>query len=161
MHEEADDGEEELIPEETQSAEPSLEEVLQTEAALLASDLENLEAEGAEPELLEELEAGVENAAEALVTMREARSKINEMKRDRGYGKSTPPLDKGFKPHGNQVNRAKSTTTCFCCGLPGHWKGDKECTKRRAGLGGKDAKLPGGKHVMIAETLNTECLFPT
>ena len=62
MHEEADDGEEELIPEET---------------------------ERAEPELLEELEAGVENAAEALVTMREARSKINEMKRDRGYGKST------------------------------------------------------------------------
>ena len=89
VHEEADDGEEELIPEETERAEPSLEEVLQTKAALLASDLENLEAEGAEPELLEELEAGVENAAEALVTMREARSKINEMKRDRGYGKST------------------------------------------------------------------------
>eukprot|EP00435_Cladocopium_sp_Y103_P020437 s757_g5.t1 len=159
---EADDGEEELIPEEQDRPEPSLEEVLQAEAALLASDLENLEAEGAEPELLEELEAGVENAAEALVTMPEARSRINEMKRDRGYGKASSGVgDKGFKPHGNQVNRAKASSTCFDCGLPGHWKGDKECTKPGAGLGKKDAKRSGGKHVMIADTLNTECVIPT
>ena len=43
--------------------------VLQFEAAILAADLEALEAEGVEPELLEELEtAGVESAAEALVS---------------------------------------------------------------------------------------------
>ena len=58
--------------------------VLQFEAGILAADLEALEAEGVEPELLEELEtAGVESAAEALVSMREARTKINEVKRDR------------------------------------------------------------------------------
>jgi hypothetical protein len=129
VHEDAEDVEEELIPDDVEKQEASLEEVLQAEAALLASDLENLEAEGAEPELLEELEAGVENAAEALVSMREARDKIKEMKRDRGYGRSSSGGDRSSKPHGNQVNRAKSTSTCFDCGHPGHWKGDKECTK--------------------------------
>lgn len=141
--------------------EASLEEVLQAEAALLASDLENLEAEGAEPEFLEELEAGVENAAEALVFMLEARNKINEMKRDHGYGRSSSGGDRSSKPHGNQVNRATSTSTCFDCGLPGQWKGDKECFKPGAGLGRKDAKRGGGKQVMISESMNTECLIPS
>ena len=160
--EDAEDGEEEMIPDEVDKQEASLEEVLQAEAAMLASDLENLEAEGAEPELLEELEAGVENAAEALVSMREARHKINEMKRDRGYGRSSAGSgDRSSKPHGNQVSRAKATTTCFDCGLPGHWKGDKECTKPGAGLGRKDAKRSGGKQVMISESMNTECLIPS
>ena len=73
LTEEPDDGEAELIPDDAGKEEPSLEEVLQSEAATLAADLEALEAEGVEPELLEELGTGVESAAEALVSMREAR----------------------------------------------------------------------------------------
>ena len=46
VHEDAEDVEEELIPDDVEKQEASLEEVLQAEAALLASDLENLEAEG-------------------------------------------------------------------------------------------------------------------
>ena len=65
--EEPGDGEAELIPDDAGKDEPSLEEVLQSEAATLAADLEALEAEGVEPELLDELESGMENAAEALV----------------------------------------------------------------------------------------------
>jgi hypothetical protein len=155
--EEHDDGEAELIPDDAGKEEPSLEEVLQSEAATLAADLEALEAEGVEPELLEELETGVESAAEALVSMREARTKINEVKRDRGYGRSGNAVSQS-KPHGNQVNRAKATTRCFDCNLPGHWAGDKECKKPGAGLG-KSEKKPG-KHVMIAEAMNTEYVMP-
>ena len=52
---------------------PSLEEVLQAEAEVLAAELEEAEAEGVDPVMLNELEYGVERAAETLVTMREAR----------------------------------------------------------------------------------------
>ena len=138
MTEEPDDGEAELIPDDAGKEEPSLEEVLQFEAAILAADLEALEAEGVEPEMLGELEtAGVESAAEALVSRREARTKINEVKRDRGYGRSGNAMSQS-KPHGNQVNRAKATAKCFDCNLPGHWAGDKECMK--PGAGGKEGQ---------------------
>ena len=53
----------------------SLEEVLQAEAEVLAAELQELEEDGdVDPQLLDELESGVEAAAESLVTMREARS---------------------------------------------------------------------------------------
>ena len=136
--EENDEGEE-LVPDGDGDAQ-GLEEVLQAEAALLASDLEALEADGCEPELLEELEAGVEGAAEALISMREARAKINDVKKDRGYGRAGNGPQAGGgnrlpKPHGNQVNSRKKTTRCFDCDLPGHWAGDRECKKPGAGLG--------------------------
>ena len=52
--------------------------MLQTEAEILAAEIQELEEEGSiEPQLLEELETGVEAAAESLVTMREARTKIS------------------------------------------------------------------------------------
>ena len=69
--EEDEPEEEELLPvdDQTQSAPASLEEVLQAEAEVLASELQQLEDEGSvEPQLLEELENGVEAAAGSLVT---------------------------------------------------------------------------------------------
>ena len=161
LDEEADDGDE-LVPD-GDGEQQGLEEVLQAEAALLASDLEVLEAEGCEPELLEELEAGVEGAAEALISMREARTKINDVKKDRGYGRAggQSASGGGGKPHGNQVNSRKKTTTCFDCGLPGHWKGDRECKKPGAGLGAKHrGQGDSSKQVLIAESLNTEHVVP-
>eukprot|EP00435_Cladocopium_sp_Y103_P052715 s994_g16.t1 len=125
--EEDEPEEEELLP--AADAEPagpsSLEEVLQAEAEVLASELQQLEDEGAvEPQLLEELENGVEAAAESLVTMREARSRIAEVRKDRGFGKAG--TGKGnFKPklHGNQATAKKATTPHHCvreghCGGP-------------------------------------------
>ena len=70
----------------------------------------------------------MENAAEALVSMWEARTRINEVKRDRGYGRSSGQASQS-KPHGHQVNRSKATAKCVDCNLLGHWAGDKECTK--------------------------------
>lgn len=89
--------EEELVPAEddpgAQNGEaPSLEEVLQMEAECLASELQELEDEGVvEPALIEELESGVETAAESLATMREARNRIAEVRKDRGFGKFVEP----------------------------------------------------------------------
>ena len=146
-------GEEELIVDEEAQPGHSLEEVLQAEAEQLASDLQELEAGGCEPELLEELESGVETAAEALVSMREARARINDVKKDRGYGKAGTPKP-AAKPHGNQVNNQKKVTRCFDCDQLGHWAGDKSCTRPGAGLGRRDKK--GGKQVMITEVGATD-----
>ena len=56
---------------------------------MLASEIKELEEdEASDPQFIDELESGVEAAAESLVTMREARSRIAEVKRDRGYGKA-------------------------------------------------------------------------
>ena len=49
------------------------------------------EEEGIDGETLNELESGVEKAVESLVTMREARHKLQEVRKDCGCGK----IDKG------------------------------------------------------------------
>ena len=103
---------------------PALEEVLTAQAEVLAAE------EGLEPNVLEALESGVEQAAESLVTMREAGHKIAEIKKDRGYGKSNPDsMSSKPKYTGNQVNGKKAKTRCYDCGQ---------------------------KQVRVAEALNTE-----
>ena len=72
-----DDGvEEEVEP-------PSLEEVLTTEAEVLAAELDAAASQGVDPETLQEIEESVEAAAEAFLTMKEARSKLQEVRKDR------------------------------------------------------------------------------
>ena len=66
----------------------SLEEILQTEAGVLAAELHEAELEGVDPSVLDSLESGIEQAAETLVTMREARHQLQSVRKDRGYGKS-------------------------------------------------------------------------
>ena len=135
---EFDDGEEELIPDGDADVEsPNLEEVLQAEVEVLASELQQAEEEGVSPDMLEELEVGVEKAAESLVTMREARQKLNDLRKDRGFGKGTgkSSMPKG-KPSGNQVTARKQDPQhpCWDCGQTGHWLGDPQCPKPGAGL---------------------------
>ena len=74
---------------ETGADAPALEEILQTEAEAFASELQEAEEQGVDPSSLEALENGFEQAAEALVTMKEARTKLQEIRKDRGYGKSS------------------------------------------------------------------------
>ena len=135
---------EELIPDDGQPNEPTIEEVLQTEAELLAAELEELETEGCDPHVLEELEQGMEQAAESLLTMREARTRIAEVKKDRGYGKASggPPRAGGGKAHGNQVPKQKQSTKCFDCGETGHWAGDAGCKSPGAGLARPKGRSP-------------------
>ena len=158
---EAEADEEELIPDQSggPTDTPTLEEVLQAEVEILATELDSLEEEGVDQELLDGLESGVEQAAESLVTMREARSKIAEIKKDRGFGKaSTFSSNSKEKMSGNQVNAKKSRTFCWDCGQTGHWGGDNGCPNPGAGLFRPKgaAKKPAVKHVRVTEALNTE-----
>lgn len=136
----------------------SLEEVLHCEAEVPAAELQELEESGdIDTAVLEELEAGVEQAAKSLVTMREARSRINEIKKDRGFGRA--PLNSRLKLNGNQVEKKKIKTQCLDCGEFGHWGGDAQCSKPGAGLFKPKAagKRPTAqKHVKVVESLNTE-----
>lgn len=132
VHDEEPEEEEEMIPDEVMQSEavvPNLEEVLQAEVEVLASELQLAEEEGIEPDVIDELEMNVEKAAESLLTMREARHKLNEVRKDRGYGNQGKGGGKDgpkSKPSGNQVQGRKQDPKypCWDCGQTGHWMGD-------------------------------------
>ena len=141
-------------PEEPADEGYNLEEVLQAEAEILATELEEALDEGVAPDLLQDVEDRVESAAEALLTMREARTKLAEVKKDRGFGKAS--ADGGGKSSGKgNAKKSSGKHPCFDCCQHGHWAGDPECPKPGAGLGRKGAKKPV-KSVKVVEALNTE-----
>ena len=131
----------------------SLEEVLAAEAEVLATELAEAADEGVDEEALLEIEESVGQAAEALLTMREAKTKLQEVKRDRGYDRAGGADQKG------KMNPKKSSLKhpCFDCDLPGHWAGDPECKKPGQGLGRKNKGPP--KQVKLAEALTSEVLL--
>lgn len=65
----------------------SLAEILQTEAEAFAAELQEAEQFGVDAETLDSLESDFAQTAEALVTMKEARTKLAEIRKDRGYGR--------------------------------------------------------------------------
>ena len=114
---------------------------LQETVEVLATELEEAATEGCDEEELAGLEEQIDGAVEALVTLREARTQINAMRRDRG-----------FKGPTSTSNNSKNTKDegCFdCdCGAKDHWRGDPACPKRGKGgkRGGKNfSKGRGGK----------------
>ena len=123
------------------------------EAEGLAQDLEEAAECGLDSDTLQQIEESVETAAEALLTMREAKVKLQEVKKDRGYGRASPADQKG------KMNPKKQSSKhpCFDCNLPGHWAGDPECTKPGQGLGRKNKQV---KQVKVTEALNTEVSPP-
>ena len=133
---------------------PSLEEVLTTEAEVLAAELDEAAANGVDDDTLREIEDSVEAAAEAFLTMKEAGTKLQEVRKDRGYGKAPNPT--ATSPT-SKVNLKKQSDRhpCFDCGLPGHWAGDAECQKPGQQLGRKKGKATL-KQVKVTEALNTE-----
>ena len=66
----------------------ALEDILQTQAECFAAELQEAEEMGLPCEDVECLEQNFEQAAEALVTMKEARSRLQEIRKDRGYDRS-------------------------------------------------------------------------
>ena len=162
-----EDAEEEALDD--GSADPGdsgpLEEALQAEAEVLACELEEAEQEGVDPEIIQDLEAGIESAAETLVTMREARQTLANVRKDRGYGKATS--GGGGKGNGKknaqiQARKQSGKHNCFDCGQPGHWSGDKECPTPGAGAG----RRPGStgkpaKQVRITENEHVAAVTET
>ena len=157
---EAVEEEEELVPDHPEPAggDMSLEEVLQTEAEILATELQQMEEDGVDPALFDDLEQGVEKAAESLVTMREARNRIADIRKDRGYEKT--PHTNQKKLTGNQVMAKKSNSVCWDCGGTGHWAGDDGCPKPGQQLAkpkaGSKKPVTPSRHVKVTEALNTE-----
>ena len=158
--------EEELLADGGDAA-PDLDEVLETEAEALAAELEQAENEGVDPNMLEQLEGYVENAAEALITMRDAKTRLQEVRRDRGFGKAGPGPSAGAG--GKPSQGFKKRGVCHDCGLPGHWAGDAACNRPGAGLakpkrGGRGGASPvssapsGSPHrpVQLVETFAAE-----
>ena len=115
---------------------PALEEYLMNEAEVFAAELKDAEECGIDAQVLEELEADFEQAAETLVTMKEARSRLNEIRKDRGFNKGGPGSTKG-NVNVPSSKKASGKHPCFDCGLHGHWAGDKECQRPGAGLARK------------------------
>ena len=145
--------EDELVADGGDPPQATLDEVLQMEAEGLAQDLEEAAECGLDSDTLQQIEESVETAAEALLTMREAKVKLQEVKKDRGYGRASPADQKG------KMNPKKQSSKhpCFDCNLPGHWAGDPECTKPGQGLGRKNKQV---KQVKVTEALNTEVSPP-
>ena len=63
-----EEGEMEPEIEEPENQAMNLETIIQNEAEVLAAEIEEAEANGVDADTLDELEAGVEGAAEALIT---------------------------------------------------------------------------------------------
>ena len=107
----------------------------------MADEIAQAEEEGIDQSHLQALESGIEASAEALVSMREARVKLAEVRKDRGY--RGPGLDSSSSAFGAAKAKARAAIaakkacgkhTCFDCGQAGHWAGDPECKKPGAGL---------------------------
>ena len=115
---------EDVEAEEHDGDEPaSLEEVLQAEVQCLADEIAEAEEEGVDAIHLEALEQGIEASAEALVSMREARHKLAEVRKDRGFkGPSSagPGKSKGRNSSAIAAKKASGKHVCFDCGLPEH-----------------------------------------
>ena len=107
---------EDVEAEEHDGDEPaSLEEVLQAEVQCLADEIAEAEEEGVDAIHLEALEQGIE--------MREARHKLAEVRKDRGFkGPSSagPGTSKGRNSSAIAAKKASGKHVCFDCGLPEH-----------------------------------------
>ena len=105
----------------------------------MATELEEAEAAGVDGEALDQLEADAQILAEAMVTLRESRSKVASMRTDRKYAAPPKPHPAPRPAGGFQKSRAQPPKRGKCndCLEEGHWAGDKVCKKPGANLSGK------------------------
>ena len=120
-------------------------QALQEEVEVLAAELEDAAQEGCDETELEQIEENLDNAVEALVTLREARSQISALRRDRGFhGKGGKSKDGKGKGDGKKSG-------CHLCGAMDHWMDD--CPKNRnkgkgsgrGGSGGRTGSFKGSR----------------
>ena len=119
-------------------------QALQEEVEVLAAELDDAAQEGCDETELEQIEENLDNAVEALVTLREARSQISALRRDRGFH---GPKGGGKAKDGKGKSDGKKSG-CHLCGAMDHWM--DECPKNRnkgkgSGRGGSGGRFGGSK----------------
>ena len=139
----------------------ALEAALQHELEDLAGQLDEAEQESCDPELLQELENSAETLTEAFITMKEAKSKLSMVRKDRGY---KGPGRTGGKGGGKGLSAADKKSSgkypCFDCGSTAHWAGDASCPKPGAGLFKRGKGGAGGKPTSSTSTTSTSAHRP-
>lgn len=134
--------------------ETQLEEVLKCEAEALAAELDEAAAGGVGDDVLRDLEESVESAAEALLTMREAKTRLQEVKKDRGFGKASTSSTSVTSR--TESKKLSGKHPCFDCGEAGHWAGDPQCSRPGAGLARKTTPKKPFKQVKVVEACAAE-----
>ncbi len=127
-------------------------DMAQAEVQQFARELENADedaldyADNVSPDQVQEACTILNEASEALQTVREARMALRK-KPGKGGGKSRkgvppPPSASSSGPpsrakssvseRANRLRARKAKTRCMACGQIGHWQGDPECPKKQS-----------------------------
>lgn len=125
------DEEDSRIPTIDEEPGESLEVPFSQQIAGLLDEADDLERHGVPSEDLHVFERA-EQAAEALVSLRDARRQIQDNRRDRQY--HGRPRATSAAPGGQNVEAQKSQSSRWDCGKTGHWAGDAACPRPGAGL---------------------------
>ena len=132
------DGEQDEEAEEDGSADEDLEEESGAYEAYLEGNPDDEEGGDAhdheveEPE--DEMDLADEDLKEAYAAGWKAKAKMSERKKTRGFsGGGNRPKPSGPKS-GTSIDDMKKSSTCSSCGEKGHWKGDPQCAKVKAGI---------------------------
>ena len=88
--------------------------------------------------------------------MKEAKSRLQEIRKDRGFGKAGAGGGGRSNAGVPAARKASQRCPCFDSGQSCHWAGDKECPKPGAGLARKPAPKAKVRQVRIAEMMQAD-----
>ena len=132
------------------AADDQFEAMMSQQLDALATELEEAEAAGVDEETIAQLEDQASKMADAFITMREAKHKMLQQRKDRKYGgpsgsSQQRPASSAGQRRNTSIDERKKTSLCRDCLGEGHWQGDACCPKPGAGLGKKKPAGQGGR----------------
>ena len=124
------------------AGEGEAENAMLSELQALATELDEMQG-GIGPAEIEEMENAAGHLVEAFVTMKDARNRLQAVRKDRKFGNpATLASGKNNAPKAGAKYPApadrKKDSACFDCNECGHWAGDPACQKPGAKFGRKE-----------------------